>query len=65
MSDEVPLAADLLHGAAEIAAYLGLTERQAFHQIEQGNIPTRRMGRLIIASKTALRRRFVPEDQDA
>jgi hypothetical protein len=59
-----PLAVDLLHGAAEIAAFLGLTERQAFHQIEQGNIPTTRMGRLIVASKSALRRRFVPQDSE-
>ena len=63
MPDEKPLAADLLHGAREIAAFLGISERRAFHQIEQGNIPTVKMGRLIVASKSALRRRFVPESE--
>jgi hypothetical protein len=57
-----PLADDLLHGAREIADFLGLSERQAFHQIERGNIPTTRMGRLIVGSKTVLRRRFAPSE---
>jgi hypothetical protein len=60
MSDE-PLAADLLIGARKIAAFIGITERQAFHQIEAGNIPTTRMGRLIVASKSGLRRHFTEE----
>jgi hypothetical protein len=57
-----PLADDLLHGAREIADFLGLSERQAYHQIEHGNIPTTRMGRLIVGSKTVLRRRFAPSE---
>jgi hypothetical protein len=59
--DKMPLADDLLHGAAEIAEFLGLEERQARHQIDRGNIPVTRMGRLIVGSKSALRRRFVGE----
>ena len=59
------LARDLLHGAAEIAEFLGLTERQARHQIDRGTIPVIRMGRLIIGSKTALRKRFTPRDVEA
>jgi hypothetical protein len=55
-----PLADDLLHGAAEIGKYLGISERAAFHQIANGQIPTVKMGRLIVASKTVLRRHFAP-----
>ncbi len=60
IDDDKTLAADLLHGAAAIAAFIGIKERQARHQIEQGNIPVTRLGRLIISSKRALRQRFVP-----
>jgi len=55
------LAEDLLHGAAEIGAFLGINERAVFYQISNGEIPVVRMGRLIVASKNALRRRFIPE----
>lgn len=39
-----PNAADLLYGVKAIAAFLGLTERQAQHRIDDGEIPTFRMG---------------------
>ena len=54
------LADDLLHGAEQIGTFLGISERQARHQIDQGNIPVTRMGRLIVGSKSALRQRFIP-----
>ena len=59
------LAADLLHGAKAIADFLGIDERQARWQIDNGSIPVARMGRLIVGSKTVLRRRFVPQDSEA
>jgi hypothetical protein len=65
MQDDDSLADDLLHGAKEIGDFLGITERQARHQIDHGNIPVSRMGRLIIGSKTVLRRRFVPGEAAA
>ena len=65
MSKEAPLAADLLHGACEIAAYLGISERETYYAIEAGHIPVKRMGRLIVASKSVLRRAFVPEEKIA
>jgi hypothetical protein len=61
--DDTPLASDLLHGAKEIADYLGIDERQARWQIDHGSIPVTRMGRLIVSSKSALRRRFVPSTE--
>jgi hypothetical protein len=59
--DEQPLARDLLIGAGPIAEFLGLTERAARHQLDQGQIPHTRMGRLIVGSKRVLRRHFSPE----
>jgi hypothetical protein len=56
-----PLAADLLHGAQEIADFLGIPTASVFYQVARGQIPVTRMGRLIIASKTTLRRHFAPE----
>jgi hypothetical protein len=56
--EEQPLSTDLLIGAVAIAEYLGLSERACRHQIDRGQIPTRRMGRLIVGSKTTLRKHF-------
>lgn len=62
MSDEQPLSADLLYGAQQIADFLGIETRNAYYQIERGYIPTTRMGSTIVASKSALRRRFAPSE---
>jgi hypothetical protein len=58
--NDTSLADDLLHGAEAIAGFLGIGERQARWQIDQGNIPVTRMGRLIVGSKKVLRERFIP-----
>jgi hypothetical protein len=63
--DEQPLAQDLLIGAAAIATFLGLTERAARHQIDEGEIPHVRMGRLIVGSKRVLRNHFSPDNKTA
>jgi hypothetical protein len=55
------LADDLLPGAKAIAEYTGFTERQVYHQHETGALPVKKMGRLLIGSKTVLRRFFVGE----
>lgn len=62
--NEQPLSADLLDGTEAIAEFLGLGKRQVDWQIRQGNIPVTRMGRRIIGSKSALRRRFTPSDSE-
>ena len=60
------LADDLLYGAKAIADELGIEERQARWQIDQGNIQgVTRMGRLIVCSKSALRRQFAPHQDSA
>jgi hypothetical protein len=59
---ESDLADDLLLGVEAIAKYIGLDKRQADWQIRRGTIPVTRMGRLIVGSKSALRRRFTPTE---
>lgn len=47
--------ADLLSGYDEIAAYVGLTPRQAQHRALSGSLPTFKMGRTTCATKSGLR----------
>jgi hypothetical protein len=55
---EDSLSPDLLHGAKAIGEFLGLSERQVWHHAENHNLPVKKMGRLLIGSKTVLRRHF-------
>lgn len=49
----------LLRGAAQIGAELGLCAGATHYQLTQGNIKcARRLGRLHVASRKALRREF-------
>jgi len=54
-----PNAADLLYGVKAIAGFLGLTDRQAQHRIDAGDIPTFRLGGVkrgtICARRSSLR----------
>jgi hypothetical protein len=59
MSDA--LADDLLWGIEAIGAYLGLGKRQADHALRSGRLPYRRVGRLIVSSKRALKQHFAIE----
>jgi hypothetical protein len=50
---------DLIWGAEAIATALNLkSRRQAFHMLEQGMIPARKVGKTWVASREALRRHF-------
>ena len=46
----------LIVGATEIGAFLGLTERQVLHMVEQGRLPVLRLGRRIAARPFTLDR---------
>ena len=59
------LATDLLHGAREIAEFLGVTPRKVFYYVERGQIPVTKLGSLIVASKSALRQHFVEKSKVA
>jgi hypothetical protein len=59
MSDNTSLAADMLYGAEAIAEFLGLNRRQVFHFAAIGQLPVVRLGSMLTASKTTLRRHFL------
>jgi uncharacterized protein YacL (UPF0231 family) len=45
---------DTLCGLAAIAKFLNITERQAEHWVERGWLPTKRMGRTVVARRSRL-----------
>lgn len=47
---------DLLYGVKAIAAHLGITERQAYHLIEIGELPTFKLGGKVCARTCTLDR---------
>jgi hypothetical protein len=53
---------DLLWGAQAIADFLGTTERKVWYQADRGLLPVNRQGRLLTASKSALRKHFGADD---
>lgn len=58
-------ARDLLYGVTAIADHLGLTNRQVYHQREQGLLPTFKMGRVVCASKSYLAEHFRKLSEEA
>jgi hypothetical protein len=69
MSDDVPeagprtnepdLRSDLVWGGEGIAQEINRTTRQAFHMLENGLLPARKVGGVWCASRTALRRALI------
>lgn len=55
---DIPLAQDLVFGAAAIAKATGLTRRRVYHLTEQGHMPTFRLGATLCARRSTLRRWF-------
>jgi excisionase family DNA binding protein len=51
---ETMLCDDLLIGARPIGLYLGMSRRTIYHHIERGRLPITRLGRTIVARKSAL-----------
>ena len=47
---------DILRGAERIGAYLGLNVRQAFHLLEKGELPAKKIGGRWVTTKQQLRR---------
>jgi hypothetical protein len=59
--NQPPLAADLLIGAEAIAEETGLSVRQVFYFAAKGELPVKKMGRLLTASRARLRKHFAGE----
>jgi hypothetical protein len=55
---EPPLANDLVWGAEAIGAEIGVGPRRAFHILQSGTVPAKKVGALWVASRAALRRHF-------
>jgi hypothetical protein len=49
---------DTLVGAQAIADYANLDVRQAFYLLQRGELPGRKLGKLWISTKSAIRRRI-------
>lgn len=49
-----PLAEDLLYGADQIAAFLGVTRRAVYHLAEQHRVPVFHMGVRLCARRSRL-----------
>jgi hypothetical protein len=60
-SNDPTAAVDVVWGAKNIGAVIGLNERQAYHRLERGQIPARKFGNTWAASRQALLRLFAPE----
>ena len=54
MNDNQPIAADILRGADEIAAFLGLDRRAIYHAASRAKLPTFRVGAIICARRSTL-----------
>ena len=54
MNDNIPLADDLLRGADDIAAFLGLAPRAVYHAASRNQIPHYRVGAIIFARRSTL-----------
>jgi hypothetical protein len=52
--NDLPLSNDLLTGAEAIAEYLGWPVRQTYYAVQQGHIPTFKIGPKILARKSEL-----------
>lgn len=53
-NDNMPLAADILRGAAAIAEFMGFERRVIYHLAAKGNLPVFRTGDIVCARKSTL-----------
>ena len=56
------LATDILRGVPEIAAFIGLNERQTYHGLQSGHIPAIKEGASWVTTKTRLQRHYNGQD---
>ena len=57
-ADVETLAGDILRGAAQIGAFLGLGPRQAFYFLQKGEIPAVKEGSAWVTTKSRLIRHY-------
>ena len=59
------LADDILHGAEEIASFLGLQRRKIYHLIETNSFPHFRLGMTVCARRSTLLRWIEDSERNA
>ncbi len=59
--DTETLSSDILRGARAIGEYTGLPTRQVFYLAEKNELPIFRLGKIICARKSELRRKLSAE----
>lgn len=52
---------DLINGAAEAAAFIGITPRTVYHMVDRGELPVIRKGKRLYFRKSELERAFSAE----
>jgi hypothetical protein len=52
---------DLVWGSREIAKEINRNQRQTFYLLETGGIPARKVGKIWVADRGQLRKRFLGE----
>ena len=52
---------DLINGAAEAAAFIGITPRTVYHMVERGELPVIRKGKRLYFRKSELEAAFRSE----
>lgn len=55
------LNSDLITGARDAAAYIGLSPKAVYHMVENGNLPVIRKGRRLFFRKSELDKAFSSE----
>lgn len=53
-NDSMPLAKDILRGAAAIAEFMGFPRRAIYHMASNGSLPVFRMGDIVCARRSTL-----------
>lgn len=63
MSEQLKIADDLIEGMPSIAAYLGISERRAYHLAQNRLLPLFKTGNVWGARKSTLRRHYERMEQ--
>ena len=65
MTDTTTELPDLLYGAEDIAAHLGMTVAAVYHLIEEKRLPVFKIGRRVAARRSRLQQHFEKLERQA
>ena len=64
-AEMIELTSDIMNGAAEIAAFLNVSERRVFYIAERNLLPIFRVGTNLTARKSTLLRVYARKEEEA